>query len=60
MDGDRAPQTVMRSKQFCETGRARGFLRGYTLPSHLRLVLAEGGGYNARAWFHTWNGRRLR
>lgn len=31
MDGDRAPQTVMWSKEFYETDPARGFLRGYTL-----------------------------
>ncbi len=31
MDGDRAPQTVIWSKEFYETDRARGFVRGYTL-----------------------------
>ena len=31
VDGDRAPQTVMWSKEFYETDPARGFLRGYTL-----------------------------
>lgn len=31
MDGDRAPQTVMWGKEFYETDRARGFVRGYTL-----------------------------
>jgi len=31
MDGDRGPQTVMWSKEFYETERARGFVRGYTL-----------------------------
>ena len=31
LDGDRAPQTVMWSKEFYETDRARGFVRGYTL-----------------------------
>jgi choline dehydrogenase-like flavoprotein len=31
MDGDRAPQTVMWSKEFYETDRSRGFVRGYTL-----------------------------
>ncbi len=31
VDGDRAPQTVMWSKEFYETDRSRGFLRGYTL-----------------------------
>src|SRR5206468_1632250 len=31
VDGDRGPQTVMWSKQFYETDRSRGFVRGYTL-----------------------------
>ncbi|MGH7055287.1 MAG: GMC family oxidoreductase N-terminal domain-containing protein, partial [Stellaceae bacterium] len=31
MDGDRGPQTVMWSKEFYETDRSRGFVRGYTL-----------------------------
>lgn len=31
MDGDRGPMTVMWSKEFYETDRARGFVRGYTL-----------------------------
>ena len=31
MDGDRGPNTVMWSKEFYETDRARGFVRGYTL-----------------------------
>ncbi|MEZ5851438.1 MAG: GMC family oxidoreductase [Hyphomicrobiaceae bacterium] len=31
VDGDRAPMTVMWSKEFYETDRARGFVRGYTL-----------------------------
>jgi choline dehydrogenase-like flavoprotein len=31
MDGSRAPQTVMWSKQFYETDLSRGFVRGYTL-----------------------------
>ena len=31
MDGDRAPQTVMWGKEFYETDRSRGFVRGYTL-----------------------------
>ncbi len=31
MDGDRAPQTLMWSKEFYETDRARGFVRGYML-----------------------------
>jgi choline dehydrogenase-like flavoprotein len=31
LDGDRGPQTVMWSKQFYETDRSRGFVRGYTL-----------------------------
>lgn len=31
MDGDRAPPTVLWSKEFYETDRARGFARGYTL-----------------------------
>jgi choline dehydrogenase-like flavoprotein len=31
MDGDRAPPTVLWSKEFYETDRSRGFARGYTL-----------------------------
>ncbi len=31
VDGDRGPQTVMWSKEFYETDRARDFVRGYTL-----------------------------
>lgn len=31
VDGDRAPQTVMWSKEFYETDPSRGFARGYTL-----------------------------
>lgn len=31
VDGDRAPQTVMWSKEFYETNRERGFVRGYTM-----------------------------
>jgi len=31
VDGDRAPQTVMWGKEFYETDKARGFVRGYTL-----------------------------
>jgi choline dehydrogenase-like flavoprotein len=31
MDGDRAPQTVLWSKEFYETDLSRGFVRGYTL-----------------------------
>ena len=31
VDGDRAPQTVMWSKEFYETDTNRGFVRGYTL-----------------------------
>lgn len=31
VDGDRAPMTVMWSKEFYETDRSRGFVRGYTL-----------------------------
>ena len=31
MDGDRAPPTVMWSKEFYETDPSRGFVRGYTL-----------------------------
>jgi choline dehydrogenase-like flavoprotein len=31
VDGDRAPQTVMWSKEFYETDLSRGFSRGYTL-----------------------------
>src|ERR1700756_2881269 len=31
LDGDRGPQTVMWSKEFYETDRTRGFMRGYTL-----------------------------
>ncbi|MCW5703932.1 MAG: GMC family oxidoreductase [Bradyrhizobium sp.] len=31
LDGDRAPQTVMWSKQFYETDPSRDFVRGYTL-----------------------------
>ena len=31
VDGDRGPQTVMWSKEFYETDRSRGFVRGYTL-----------------------------
>ena len=31
MDGDRAPQTVLWSKEFYETDPSRGFVRGYTL-----------------------------
>ena len=31
MDGDRGPQTVMWGKEFYETDRTRGFVRGYTL-----------------------------
>jgi choline dehydrogenase-like flavoprotein len=31
MDGDRGSQTVMWSKEFYETDRSRGFVRGYTL-----------------------------
>ena len=31
MDGDRGPMTLMWSKEFYETDRARGFVRGYTL-----------------------------
>ena len=31
MDGDRGPNTVMWSKEFYETDRSRGFVRGYTL-----------------------------
>ncbi len=31
MDGDRGPMTVMWSKEFYETDRDRGFVRGYTL-----------------------------
>jgi len=31
VDGDRAPMTVMWSKEFYETDRSRGFIRGYTL-----------------------------
>jgi choline dehydrogenase-like flavoprotein len=31
LDGDRGPQTVMWSKEFYETDRSRGFVRGYTL-----------------------------
>ncbi len=31
VDGDRGPNTVMWSKEFYETDRARGFVRGYTL-----------------------------
>jgi choline dehydrogenase-like flavoprotein len=30
-DGDRGPMTVMWSKEFYETDRSRGFVRGYTL-----------------------------
>jgi hypothetical protein len=28
VDGDRGPQTVMWSKEFCETDLSRGFARG--------------------------------
>jgi choline dehydrogenase-like flavoprotein len=31
VDGDRGPMTVMWSKEFYETDRSRGFVRGYTL-----------------------------
>lgn len=31
VDGSRAPMTVLWSKEFYETDRARGFVRGYTL-----------------------------
>ncbi len=31
MDGDRGPNTIMWSKEFYETDRSRGFVRGYTL-----------------------------
>ena len=31
LDGDRGPMTVMWSKEFYETDRARGFVRGYTM-----------------------------
>ena len=31
MDGDRGPPTVIWSKEFYETDRTRGFVRGYTL-----------------------------
>ncbi|MFV0299203.1 MAG: GMC family oxidoreductase [Hyphomicrobiaceae bacterium] len=31
LDGDRAPMTVMWSKEFYETDSSRGFVRGYTL-----------------------------
>jgi hypothetical protein len=31
MDGDRAPPTLLWSKEFYETDRSRGFVRGYTL-----------------------------
>ncbi len=31
LDGDRAPMTVMWSKEFYETDPSRGFVRGYTL-----------------------------
>jgi choline dehydrogenase-like flavoprotein len=31
VDGDRGPQTVMWGKEFYETDRSRGFVRGYTM-----------------------------
>jgi hypothetical protein len=34
VDGDRAPMTVMWSKEFYETDPARDFVRGYTLQFH--------------------------
>lgn len=50
VDGDRAPQTVMWSKEFYETDRSRGFVRGYTLqfargtgPANEAITSAAGG-----------------